>query len=104
MKTPNEKYKQALSKRNGLSRVISFIAAARHPRRALRLMFGFNKDAQNIADDLNMGPCRQAFDMVVATLKTWKKDYRGPKLSWMFFLLSTPPTKRIPDTRKPELD
>ena len=101
MKKPNKIYKKLGGKRSTAG---AAFAATCRPSRSLRSMFGFDKAAQDVADDMSRGPCRQAYDMVVTTLKTWSKTYRGPKLSWVFFLLSTPPTKRIPDTRKPELD
>lgn len=101
MKKPNKIYRKLGGRRSAAG---SAFAAARHPVRSLRSVFGWDKAAQDVAEGLNIGPTRHAFQMVMSTIKTWSKSYRGPKLSFMFSLLSQTPRRPVTDTRRPEFD
>jgi hypothetical protein len=100
MKKPNKIYKKLGGKRSAAG---SAFAMSCHPVRSLRSAFGFDAAAKNVAEGYNLGPCKHAYQLVMATLKSWGKSYRGPKLSWMFAMKTYQP-KKIVDTHRPEFD
>lgn len=96
MKKPNNTYKK-YRKSGGVS-----LSSVFHPVRSLKSVFGYDFASRDAAENLNMGATREAIQRVVATLKTWGKSYRAPKLSWVFGLLSTPRSTKTVDTRRLE--
>ncbi len=101
MKKPHKLYRKLGGKRSAAG--LAF-AVARHPVRSLRSMFGWDIAARDAADNFNLAPCRHAYQLVMATLNSWGKSYRGPKISWMFRMLSAPPSRKTVDTHRPEFD
>lgn len=101
MKKPNKLYRRLGAKRSAAG---AAFAAVRHPVRSLRASFGWDVHAKDIAEGLNLGPCKHAYQLVMETLGSWKKTYRGPQLSWMFKMWSMPRPKRPAPAPKPEMD
>ena len=101
MKKPNKLYRKLGGRKSAAG---SAFAVACHPVRSLRSMFGLDIAGKDAAEGYGLGPCKHAFQLVMATLKSWSKAYRGPKLSWMFKMLSTPQPKRPVSGPKPEFD
>lgn len=101
MKKPNKLYRKLGGRKSAAGNAF---AVARHPVRSLRSAFGWDRAANDAAEAYNIGPCKHAYQLVMATLKSWSKTYSGPKLSWMFKMLSTPQPKRPVSGPKPEFD
>ena len=102
MKKPNQLYRKLGGKRSAAGAAFS---AVRHPVRSLRSAFGWDVAARDVAENFNMDASRHGFQLVMATLKTWGKKYKGPGLSWMFRMLSsTPRVRQLPNANKPEFD
>lgn len=101
MKKPNKIYRKLGGKRSTAG---AAFAISCYPLRSLRQAFGWDKAAGDAAENLNIGPCKHGYQLVMATVKGWGKNYRGPKLSWMFRMMSTTQPKRISNDPKPELD
>jgi|GEM_PF-3593337 len=100
MKKPNQFYKKLGGKRSKLGVAM---ATAFHPVRSLRAAFGYDKAANDAAQAYNLGPCLHAYQLVMATIRSWGKTYRGPKLSFLFSL-TTPRQTRVVDARQPRPD
>lgn len=101
MRKPNKLYRKLGGKRSAAG--VAF-AVARHPVRSLRSVFGWDVSAKDIAEGFNVAPSKHAYQMVMATLQSWSRTYRGPKLSWMFKMLSTSQPKKMTAAPKPEMD
>ncbi|OFW87445.1 MAG: hypothetical protein A3J37_02380 [Alphaproteobacteria bacterium RIFCSPHIGHO2_12_FULL_45_9] len=101
MKKPNKLYRKLGGRRSTAG---AAFAIARHPVRSLRSVFGWDVSAKDVAEGFNVAPSKHAYQMVMKTLETWSKSYRGPKLSWMFRMLSTPQSRKTLIAPKPEMD
>lgn len=100
MKKPNRIYRKLGGKR---SRAGQAFAKARHPIIALRDAFGFDKVARDAAENfVGMTASKRTFQMVMATVSTWGKSYRGPQLSWLFRRLNTPAA--LPKAAQPKAE
>jgi hypothetical protein len=104
MKKPNKSYQRLLKLIGRKSVAGAFLTSSRHPVRSLRSMFGLDVSAKDAAEGFNLAPSKHAYQLVMETLGGWKKTYRGPKLSWMFKMWSTPQVKRPLIAPKPEMD
>ncbi len=101
MKKPNKLYRKLGGRKSPAG---AAFAVACHPVRSLRSIFGWDISAKDVAEGFNIAPSKHAYQMVMKTLESWSKSYRGPKLSWMFRMLSTPQPKKNLAAPKPELD
>lgn len=101
MKIASHIYRKLGGNRSRAGRVL---AAVSRPRKALRSIFGMDAAAKDVAEGLNLDPSKHAYGLVTQTLRGWGKNYRGPKLSWMFRFFNQRTPSRPMVTHKPEPD
>ena len=101
MKKPNKIYRKLGGKRSTAG---AAFAAVRHPALSLRKALGRDLHALDVAENIPLAACKHSFQMVMATLKSWGKTYRGSKISRMFSLLSMASSKKNIVAPKLEID
>ena len=101
MKKPNKLYRKLGGHKTAAGHAF---ASARHPVRSLRHSFGWDRAASDAAEGFNVGFTKDAFWKVMRVLRSWEKNYRGPKLSGIFRMLTMNHNKPFVNTPKPKPD
>jgi len=101
MKKPNKLYRKLGGRRSTAG---AAFAIACHPVLSLRKAFGRDVHALDASENFALAACKHGFQMVMATLKSWGKTYRGSKISRMFSMLAMSSSKKTVITPKLEMD